>query len=534
MESFENILASVLDTIRKEKKIYKNYLSENAINAGVQLVQIMKDANDKAVDAILELFKKEIPYEHPYMAVWWYSVLLEIKKDSEIFYELVQYIRKNRKTFSNNTQDYLYYQLTYMYDANPSLYADRTKMELWRFFLEIVEAFAQETVVSLDEIPESERDKNLILVIVIQFLSHGNEPTVTALDRCRILQEKMGKKVLMINTGEAVNLVGFIPFMGAVKGFNIDLSELEAVEWKDVSIPCFQCPPKMPDIDVINLLLEQVRNMAPGRVVLISGSSILGNLINRIIPALTISTGFSDLAMTGTKYQAVGRKLTEEDVTRLKSIGLDKNHVIESTFTFDIKPQTQKVSRKELGIPEDVFVLAMVSTRLDYEVTNEFLQMLEDTLNEKMSIVFIGEFSAYEEKMKMFPYIRKKSVSLGFCEDMLSCLEVCDLYVNPRRKGGGSSVVEAMYMEKPAVSIAYGDVAINAGGEFCVATYEEMADKILQYSEDKDYYNVMAEKAKKRADFLLDTEKAFREIMDEYDRREKSGVQVNRKQYKDS
>ncbi len=55
-----------------------------------------------------------------------------------------------------------------------------------------------------------------------------------------------------------------------------------------------------------------------------------------------------------------------------------------------------------------------------------------------------------------------------------------------------------------------------------------MADKILQYSEDKDYYNVMAEKAKKRADFLLDTEKAFREIMDEYDRREKSGVQVNR------
>lgn len=520
MENFEQIIASILDTIRREKKIYNNFLSEDAIQAGKRFILIAGECSDELLDAVLELLRREIPYEHPYMAVWWYSVLLKVKKDAGIFNEFIHYIREKKNAFSKNTQDFLFYQLSYMYDANPSLYDDGTKLELWRLFLEIVDAFASEVTVSLKEIPEPERDNNLVLVIIIHYIPHCNAPTVTALDRCRILQKRMGKRVLMLNTAEAVNMVGKIPFYEYMEGQNLDLGELDAVTWKDVLIPCFQCPPSMPDVEVINLLLEQVRNMAPHRVVMIGGSSILGNLINRIIPALTISTGFSDLAITGTKYQALGRKLKEEDIVKLNAIGYDKNHVIESTFTFDIKPQKEKVSRAELGIFEDVFVLAMVSTRLDYEVTNWFLQMLEDILEEKMNIVFIGDFPAYEEKMKLFPDLRRKSISLGPCEDVLSRLEICDLYVNPRRKGGGSSVVEAMYMGKPAVSIAYGDVAINAGEEFCVETYEEMGEKILQYYQDKDFYVEMSEKAKKRADVLLDTETAFREIMEEYDRRE--------------
>lgn len=527
MENFEQIIESILDTIRWEKKIYNNYLSGDAIQAGTKLIKTMEKCSGEQLDDVLELLRKEIPCEHPYMAVWWYSVLLKAKKDAVVFKEFVRYIREKKNTFSKNTLDFLFYQLSYMYDANPSLYDDGTKLELWKLFLEIVEAFASEVTVPLEEIPESERDNSLVLAVIIHYIPHGCAPTITALDRCRILQKKMGKRVLMLNTAEALNSVGKIPIYETAYGNNLDYfkgaRELDAMTWKDASIPYFQCPPSMPDVEIINLLLGQVRNMAPHRVILIGGSSILGNLINRIIPALTISTGFSDLAITGTKYQALGRKLTEEDIVKLNAIGYDKNHVIESTFTFDIKPQKEKVSRAELGITEDVFVLTMVSTRLDNEVTNEFLQMLEDALNEKMRIVFIGGFSSYEEKMKLFPDLRRKSVSLGSCEDVLSRLEICDLYVNPRRKGGGSSVVEAMYMGKPAVSIAYGDVAINAGEEFCVETYGEMAERILQYYQDKDFYGEMAEKAKKRAAVLLDTETAFREIMAEYERREANG-----------
>lgn len=86
-------------------------------------------------------------------------------------------------------------------------------------------------------------------------------------------------------------------------------------------------------------------------------------------------------------------------------------------------------------------------------------------------------------------------------------------------------MVEAMYLGKPVVSIAYGDVALNAGDAFCVENYSRMADRILQYRDDREYYAAMSAQAMERAAVLLDTESAFREIIEEYDRREKKRAQ---------
>ena len=526
MAVFADGMAEILDILKQEKKRYKNYLSQEAVDAGNSLVQMTQGLRGAAKDledvkhAVLELLKKELPHESPYMAVWWYSVLLSVKKDPSVFLEFVRYIREKQEEFSKNTLDFLYYQLTWMYDANPSLYSGGTKLELWKLFLEIVEKFAGEVTVSLEEIPEQDRDSSLILVIMVQCVLQSHAPTITALDRCRILQEKMGKRVLVINTSEAANLTGRIPLAEIVAGNNENLEEQRVISWKNAIFPYYQCKQGMPDMDVINQLLQDVRNLAPQRVILIGGSSILGNLIDRMIPALTISTGFSDLAITGTRYQTVGRAITEKDEEMLKCLGYNRTHVIEGVFTFDIKPQKEKISRQEASIPENRFVLVIVGTRLDKEVSEEFLQMLDHVLDENMYVAFLGNFSGYEERMQRFINVGDKSVAWGSCRDVVARLEICDLYLNPGRKGGGSSAVEAMYMEKPVLSVAYGDVALNAGNEFCVNSYEEMEEKISRYCKDRAYYTEMAKKAKERADILLDTEKAFREIMQEYERRE--------------
>lgn len=520
LDSYIEKARLIIEIMRREKKVYKNYVSCEATSMGSWLVQEMEGLGEEELDTVIGMCRQEIPYEYPYMAVWWYSVFIMIKKDQDLFWEFLCYVRENRHAFSKNTQDFLYYQFVYWYDANEVLYNDKIKMGLWEFFLEIVEEFVSDCKVPLIEIPEENRDDSLVLVIMIQFVEIGHAPTITALDRCKVLQENMGKRVLVINTVEALNQVGRIPVIFEVTGNNDNLEDEKTVHWKGTSIPYYQCKSIMPDTELMDQLLEQIRSLAPKRVVLIGGSSILGNLIDRMIPTLTISTGFSDLAITNTRYQVIGRRLTNEDELKLKSLGYERNHVIESRFTFDIKPQIEKISRKELHIPENAFVLVVVGNRLNDEVTDDFLRMLEYIWNEKMYLVFLGRFSIYEKRTKKFPVLKERSISLGFCKDVLARLELCDLYVNPRRKGGGSSVVEAMYLEKPVVSIAYGDVALNIGEEFCVENYEEMADEILRYSNDKNYYSEMAAKAKDKAELLLDTEKAFREIMEEYDRRE--------------
>ena len=64
--------------------------------------------------------------------------------------------------------------------------------------------------------------------------------------------------------------------------------------------------------------------------------------------------------------------------------------------------------------------------------------------------------------------------------DLSTIYKVCDLYINPLRRGGGTSAVEAMYNKLPVVSINYGDVALNTGDEFCVSSYVEMEQTILK------------------------------------------------------
>ena len=153
-------------------------------------------------------------------------------------------------------------------------------------------------------------------------------------------------------------------------------------------------------------------------------------------------------------------------------------------------------------------------------MTDDFLFFLEKLLQEKMFVGFLGVFHAYDERIKKYPRLKRKSAFWGFRKDILSYLEICDLYVNPVRKGGGTSSVEAMFKGIPVVTTDYGDVAVNAGEEFCVKDYREMSEEILRYYMDKEYYREMSKRALERAKGLLDTETEFVRIMKEAEKRE--------------
>lgn len=81
--------------------------------------------------------------------------------------------------------------------------------------------------------------------------------------------------------------------------------------------------------------------------------------------------------------------------------------------------------------------------------------------------------------------------------------------------------MEAMYKGVPVVTLPYGDVAVNAGKEFCVDTYTDMQKKIIEYYTNPDYYKEMSEKAVQRTKLLLNSEGEFVRVMTEMDKRER-------------
>jgi glycosyltransferase involved in cell wall biosynthesis len=204
-----------------------------------------------------------------------------------------------------------------------------------------------------------------------------------------------------------------------------------------------------------------------------------------------------------------------QDRELLKNVGYTEAHVIESVFTSGLKTQTEHITRLELGLQDDWFIMLVVGIRLDTEVTSEFMGMMENALEENMRVVFCGIFENYAECMESFPRLKEQSVYLGVCEDILSRVELCDLYINPTRRGGGTSCVEAMYKGLPVVTVNYGDVAVNAGEEFCVKDYNEMAEMIRKYAHDKAFYEDKSQRAKERSEVLLDTDGEFVKILQE-------------------
>ncbi len=518
---FGNEVANILDDIRKEKENERCCVSNEIVVAGERLVQVATGLWQDVKDDIVELVKNEIPYEYPQVAVWWYSVLINVKKDPAVLQEFLLYIRRNKDAFSVHTQYFLWYQIFSLMFNYWELNIQKLKIEMWKFYIEITEEFAKEAAVPLDIIPNEERDKDFVIVIAEQFLTIKHGPTKTALDRCKALLTKCGKKVFLINTGEAIPQIGRIPFYHTVKGNYLPEKTKEKVQsWKGVTIPYYQCEYNMPNMDTINKLLRDIRLCPPEYIIMIGKGGILGGLASRMVPTLAVGLCPSDFEYTCAKYQTLSKNLEEQDLEILKSVGHTKRHVIESVFTSSLKPQAEHITKEMLGVPEDKFLMIVVGARLDFEVTDEFLSMLEQVMEPDMFVGFLGQFRNYQNYMEGYSVLKEQSGYFGFCQDILSRMEVCDLYINPIRKGGGTSCVEAMFMGVPVITVSYGDVAVNAGAEFCVKDYSEMQKKILEYYSDKRFYKEMSEVAKQRAGILLDTDSEFVKIIQELEKRE--------------
>ena len=413
---------------------------------------------------------------------------------------------------------FLFGQIMRMIFMNPSLEAEDSVSLNWKILEKTLEKCKQEITQSLEPIPISERNQNLVVMIIEQFLDLEHGPTKTVLDRSYVIQKKLGKTVLIINTAELTSLQGCIPFVGATDSAIMpELLDTEYVQWRGEKFSYFQCDLDMPNIPVLEMLLQTIRQLKPGMVICVGGGSLFAGLVNEMIPVLTVGTTQSGVYTTMADYQVVNSALNPMNQAIVDRMKRKRDHVIEGTFTFSLKTQKEHVTREMLGLPKAAFLLALVGGRLNEEMSEQFLQMLDEVLSEQVQAVFIGIDKL--RNTQKHQQLQRYSHCLGFCNDVLSRLEVCDLYVNPIRKGGATSSVEALYKKKPIITTRFGDVGGVAEDIFVCNDLEDMKNQILRYSQDKEFYNRQSVLAEKQAKKYIDSTEAFLRILEEYQRR---------------
>lgn len=363
----------------------------------------------------------------------------------------------------------------------------------------------------LVKIPYEERNHNRVVVLAVQFLSYDHAPTRSTIERCRALCD-LGKDVYLINTAERYQVFAdnYMPIYSQFVGSYADMYEqFGEIEIDDKKIWYRQLKDTMTVVQKVAVAMQWIKEIKPEYILCIGPDSLVADLCGNMIPCASMGVVFSNLPRTMNEMKILGRYLSEEENQRYQMEGKD---VIGSRFTFELKKQKLTYTRQELGLPEDTFMLVVVGNRLHSEVNTEFLELLNEVCSDVCQVAFAGCFEDYETIVSAYTNVAKYGHFIGYCDDVIALMEICDLYVNPPRSGGGFSVVEAFYKEKPGVYLAVGDVNVAGGPEFVVSSLEEMKNQIQRYRMDSNYYAVMAKKAKQRADYMTSSLEAMREL----------------------
>ena len=484
------------------------------------LEQVLENFAEEQKNEVLEELIEKLIGKPEWVKIHLQSFCAKVGRNSKYTEELLETVlRADDDAVGEYNKLSHYWQINTASFSDSQLKSENVELLLAKLYYKLFCAFACAVDVhGRQYIPVWERNKEKVFVFTSQVLELEHAPTKTLLDRCYILQKYLHKDVTIINTAMEVPQKGAAPFYELRSAVYLpELTERTALEFKGETFKFHQCSDEMPNLNEIMYIIDMVKEQKPYYMVDIGGSDICADICGMFVPQITISTVFSGTAISCGEYQIIDKELTEHDKKILDVLNVDPSCVKKARFTFSFKEQEHTYTRKELGLPEEKFILFVVGARLDEEVDTEFLKTLECVLTqqEEIGVAFVGCFEAYEERIAGFSALKRQSYNLGFQTDILAVIECLDLYVNPKRHGGGSSVAEALYKGVPAVTMPIGDVAVAAGTEFCVPDYNAMKEKILEYAENKEFYRTMSCIAKNRAEELMDSYSGFGKMMEE-------------------
>ena len=154
--------------------------------------------------------------------------------------------------------------------------------------------------------------------------------------------------------------------------------------------------------------------------------------------------------------------------------------------------------------------IAIVGNRLDIELDIEFFKYLEKAIKIIPNLKFkiIGE----QPKLDLISKKLLKNIEfISFISDLENYfIENIDFYLNPKRVGGGHSSMMAIKANIPVITLAYGDVYSILEKKYFINSFDEIADFIKNYIEDKDF-KIKIDNMNK--EILIDSSKVFEDMI---------------------
>ncbi|WP_026508103.1 glycosyltransferase [Butyrivibrio sp. MC2013] len=412
---------------------------------------------------------------------------------------------KDDYDLSKENKNFIYRKLLREHFLRTELQTKEFYELLFDIYDDIYEAYLACWGDDLKRIPAGELNNNLVFIFSSQFLTGKHAPSRIVLDRAYIFQKMMGKRVLIINTADILPAFGGIPWEDDFyANYDEKLCEVDQLEYKDQVFDFFQCPRTMPDAGAMKLLTDLLEKLRPCLIMSVGASNLTADICGKLVASACLSTVVEDIQPTRSGYLMLpimkeGRQKEYLDIARSRGI-----EIIGGRFTYDLHPAKRKYSRGEFGLPEGKKICAVVGTRLDLEMDEGFLDILKKLAAKDIVTVIVGGYEGYQDLIKDDSDLAAHILNPGAVLDLPGFFSCIDIYINPRRVGGGTSAADALNSGVPVVTVRCGDVAAISGDEFCVDSYDDIYERVLELAGDDGYYSQMSTIARKKASVLCD------------------------------
>ena len=233
--------------------------------------------------------------------------------------------------------------------------------------------------------------------------------------------------------------------------------------------------------------LDALARFQPGVVVAFGAeTSLLRPLIFPHYPVLSLSMGgppgigFCDVYAGPNDPREVEAMYDESGLARPREI---RQH----RYGMDLPLPKRVISRTELGLGDDDFVVCTVGNRLDGELGSSFVDLMEAFLSQRPQsrwlIVGGDELAAVRSREPVW----RRVAHVAYEADLPALYERCDVFANPFRRGGGHSVALAMDRAVPVVALdTSNDAMMMLGAGRGVANAAAYLAELTRLCDDAD------------------------------------------------
>lgn len=397
-----------------------------------------------------------------------HSVLFQLTGDLYHYERILHYLLLGGDRVGPELMHYTYWCMTrqlFLGAAAPEKAASFGPCDLFRFYEALVDALARRW--DLDPPRREPRSGPIrrVAVLTNQFTGDRHQPSRDCFDYASRLQDDFGLEVAVFNANtmplRVENL--FIPPWSAELAEDLDGVRVVPMFGRRVRMASFTG--RAFSRDKLAAIVAAVDGYDPDLLVSFGGSNVVADLFARAdarpVVCLPTTSGLTiALAQLVLGYDEGDHT---ERIPALYRAPFARRF---RPFTLGFSPPPTTGDAGGLGpeVEGAPFVFAVVGTRLDLEVSAEFLDLADAILDRCPGAVvaFAGGVEALPGRLAA----RRNGARmrcLGHVADIRAFYRRCHAVLNPARQGGGGSAAYAIAEGLPVVTLAWGDVASVAG-----------------------------------------------------------------------